>query len=84
MLVKCMYILCISVVAFSMMGLDKRKAVKKQWRTPESTLFLMSAAGGAIGTWIGMYVFHHKTHKNKFKMGIPLLVAITSYVLWVI
>ncbi|KEK22259.1 DUF1294 domain-containing protein [Bacillus gaemokensis] len=84
MLVKCMYILCMSVIAFSMMGLDKRKAVKKQWRTPERTLFLVSAAGGAVGAWIGMYVFHHKTHKNKFTIGIPLLVAVTSYVLWLI
>ncbi|MEH7456040.1 hypothetical protein CON65_23055 [Bacillus pseudomycoides] len=73
-----------SIIAFSMIGIDKRKAVKKQWCTPESTLFLVSVAGGAIGAWIGMYVFHHKIHKNKFKIGVPILVVMTSYALWVI
>ncbi|MEH6978932.1 DUF1294 domain-containing protein, partial [Bacillus pseudomycoides] len=36
-----------------------------------------AAAGGAVGAWIGMYVFHHKTHKGKFVFGIPVLVVIT-------
>ncbi|MES5927832.1 DUF1294 domain-containing protein [Bacillus cereus group sp. MG9] len=74
---KWIYFIIINVIAFSMMGLDKRKAKKKQWRTPESTLFLSAAAGGAIGAWIGMYMFHHKTHKSKFVFGIPVLVIIT-------
>ncbi|MEC2377640.1 DUF1294 domain-containing protein, partial [Bacillus thuringiensis] len=52
---KWIYFLIINVIAFSLMGLDKRKAKKKQWRTPESTLFLSAAAGGAVGAWIGMY-----------------------------
>ncbi len=62
---KWIYFLIINVIAFSLMGLDKRKAKKKQWRTPESTLFLSAAAGGAVGAWIGMYMFHHKTHKKE-------------------
>ncbi|EJQ49509.1 DUF1294 domain-containing protein [Bacillus mycoides] len=74
---KWIYFIIINVIAFSMMGLDKRKAKKKQWRTPESTLFLSAAAGGAVGAWIGMYMFHHKTHKNKFVFGMPVLVIIT-------
>lgn len=44
---KWIYFLIINVIAFSLMGLDKRKAKKKQWRTPESTLFLSAAAGGS-------------------------------------
>ncbi|KWU55882.1 hypothetical protein AWW70_24655 [Bacillus mycoides] len=74
---KWIYFIIINVIAFSMMGLDKRKAKKKQWRTPESTLFLSAAAGGAVGAWIGMYMFHHKTYKSKFVFGIPVLVIIT-------
>ncbi|EOO20065.1 DUF1294 domain-containing protein [Bacillus mycoides] len=74
---KWIYFIIINVIAFSMMGLDKRKAKKKQWRTPESTLFLSAVAGGAVGAWIGMYMFHHKTHKSKFVFGIPVLVIIT-------
>ncbi|MBK5471690.1 DUF1294 domain-containing protein [Bacillus sp. TH19] len=74
---KWIYFIIINVIAFSMMGIDKRKAKKKQWRTPESTLFLSAVAGGAVGAWIGMYMFHHKTHKGKFVFGIPVLVIIT-------
>ncbi|MFT4139439.1 MAG: DUF1294 domain-containing protein [Bacillus sp. (in: firmicutes)] len=81
---KWIYFLIINVIAFSLMGLDKRKAKKKQWRTPESTPFLSAAAGGAVGAWIGMYMFHHKTHKKKFVFCIPLLVVITVCLLFVV
>ncbi len=47
-------------------------------------LFLSAAAGGAVGAWIGMYMFHHKTHKKKFVFGIPLLVVITVCLLFVV
>ena len=62
---KWIYFLIINIIAFSLMGLDKRKAKKKQWRTPESTLFLSAAPGEQLSL-IGMYMFHHKTHKKKF------------------
>ncbi|WP_459500149.1 DUF1294 domain-containing protein [Bacillus sp. C1] len=81
---KWIYFIIINVIAFSLMGLDKQKAKKKKWRTPESTLFLAAAAGGAVGAWVGMYVFHHKTHKSKFVFGIPVLVVMTLCILWMI
>ena len=81
---KWIYFIMINIIAFSLMGLDKQKAKKKKWRTPESTLFLAAAAGGAVGAWIGMYVFHHKTHKSKFVFGIPVLVVVTLGLLWLI
>ncbi|PFK34085.1 hypothetical protein COI93_17800 [Bacillus cereus] len=81
---KWIYFSIINIIAFSLMGLDKQKAKKKKWRTPESTLFLAAAAGGAVGAWIGMYVFHHKTHKSKFVFGIPVLVGVTLGLLWLI
>lgn len=81
---KWIYFIMINVIAFGLMGLDKQKAKKKEWRTPESTLFLAAAAGGAVGAWIGMYTFHHKTHKSKFVFGIPVLVVVTLGLLWLI
>lgn len=80
---KWIYFLIINIIAFSLMGLDKRKAKKKQWRTPESTLFLSAAPGEQLSL-IGMYMFHHKTHKKKFVFGIPLLVVITVCLLFVV
>ena len=76
---KWIYFILINVIAFSLMGLDKRKAKKKQWRTPESTLFLSAAAGGAVGAWIGMYMFHHKTHKRNL-FSVYRYLSLSQYV----
>lgn len=38
----------------------------------ESHLFLTSAAGGAIGCLLGMYIFRHKTKKIAFTVLIPV------------
>ena len=55
------YLLIINIVGFAGMGIDKRKAEKRQWRTPETTLFLIAAIGGSIGSIAGMKYFRHKT-----------------------
>ena len=60
------------------MGIDKRKARKHAWRIPEKALFLCSLAGGSIGTWAGMYVFHHKTKHWYFVVGMPLILAVQA------
>ena len=56
------------------MGIDKSKAKRGAWRIPEKTLFLMSIIGGSIGTWLGMYAFHHKTKHWYFVVGMPLIL----------
>ena len=40
-------------------------------RIMEKTLFLVSVLGGSIGTWAGMYTFHHKTKHWYFVVGMP-------------
>lgn len=39
---------------------DKKKAIKKKWRIPESTLLLSSFILGSIGGLIGLYQLRHK------------------------
>lgn len=68
------YLLILNVVGFFLMGMDKRRAVKHQWRIPEKSLFLCSLLGGSIGTWAGMYAFHHKTKHWYFVVGMPLIL----------
>lgn len=58
------------------MYLDKKRAIKKEWRISEGTLILTSILGGSIGSLIGMYTFRHKTKHLKFKLGIPIILAI--------
>ena len=72
----CIYVLIINLFGFFIMYWDKRKAQKGSYRTPEKTLFTVSLLGGSIGTLAGMYVFHHKTRKPKFKYGFPAILIL--------
>ena len=68
------YLIAINLITFLVMWLDKRKAKKGRWRIPENTLLLFVLLGGGIGGIVGMYVFHHKTQKAKFCIGIPFIL----------
>ena len=71
-------LLLINIVAFAAYGIDKRKAQKDRWRIPESTLLLLAFFGGALGALLGMRVFHHKTKHWKFKILVPLFLALQA------
>lgn len=69
------------------MGMDKRKAKQGKWRISEKTLFLVALLGGALGSTIGMHLFHHKTRHWYFKFGFPMLamlqiVLLAGYLYW--
>jgi uncharacterized membrane protein YsdA (DUF1294 family) len=70
------YLLAINAAAFLAFGVDKGRARRDQWRIPERTLLGFSAAGGFVGAFLGMKVFHHKTRKTKFTLGVPLSAAV--------
>ena len=66
----------INALAFAAFGIDKYCAIHKMWRVPEFFLWLLALAGGALGAWIGMTAFHHKTRYWQFVVGIPLIFII--------
>jgi uncharacterized membrane protein YsdA (DUF1294 family) len=71
------YLLIISLVAFSVTVYDKWAAVKRpQERTRESTLLLLSALGGSIAMLFTMLGIRHKTKHLKFMLGIPLIILL--------
>ena len=70
------YLMVANIVGFALMGIDKKRAKRGAWRIPEKTLFLVSALGGSIGTWVGMYFFHHKTKHWYFVVGMPLILIV--------
>ena len=70
------YLLIINIFGFFIMWLDKRKAKKGSWRIKETTLIIVTALGGGIGTIAGMYTFRHKTQKVAFVIGLPLITVL--------
>lgn len=73
------YLFFINVLAFFLMGIDKRKAELGRWRIPERTLFLSAILGGGVGAIAGMQLFRHKTKHRSFTIGMPLILL-----LWII
>ena len=69
-----LYLLIVNALGFLLMLVDKRKAQTNLWRIPESTLFLMAAIGGSIGSIAGMYKFRHKTKHWQFVIGMPAIL----------
>ncbi|MBO4505055.1 MAG: DUF1294 domain-containing protein [Lachnospiraceae bacterium] len=75
-LVVLAYLLVMTIVGLIIMKADKAKAEKNKWRIKEATLFLISAIGGSLGTWAGMYLFRHKTKHWYFVVGMPLILIL--------
>ena len=76
------YIIIMNVVGFCLMGLDKHRARTRQWRIPEKVLFGAALLGGSAGAWAGMYAFRHKTRRWYFVVGMPLILAVQTGLLW--
>lgn len=56
-----------SAICFAAYGIDKRAAVSRSWRIPESSLLLSGMLGGWPGAIVGQQVFRHKTKKSAFR-----------------
>lgn len=71
------YLLLINLIAFGMMGWDKRQSKRERARrTPEKRLFLAALLGGSIGAIAGMFHFHHKTRHWYFRYGLPAILVL--------
>ena len=70
-----------NVVAFTLMGIDKRRARRGAWRISERALFMTTACFGGLGGVLGMKVFHHKTQHWYFRVFFPLLLVFQTAIL---
>ena len=70
------YYILINPIGFFTMGIDKRKAIKRAFRIPESTLFIIAIIGGSLGSLLGMYAFRHKTRHWYFVYGMPAILLL--------
>ena len=77
------YLILVNLIAFALYGIDKRRAIKHQFRIPEKTLLWMARIGGGIGSWLGIKVFHHKTKHARFRIAVPLWTMLwTAALVW--
>ena len=58
-----------SCIAYLAYVFDKAAALKGQWRTPESTLHLLSLIGGWPGAMLAQRTLRHKTQKQSFQVA---------------
>lgn len=73
MIYKCIIAyLIINLIVLLLYGIDKWKAKHHKWRISEAAL-MMAAVFGVFGAYGGMHLFHHKTQKTKFYIGVPVI-----------
>lgn len=65
-----------NLLAFVLMGMDKKRAKMNVRRIPERTLWGIAILGGSIGSFIGMRYFRHKTKHKSFTIGMPVLIVL--------
>ncbi|WP_262428663.1 DUF1294 domain-containing protein [Paratissierella segnis] len=70
------YLVLVNLITFAAFGVDKYKAKWNKWRIPESNLIFLSIIGGSAGGILSMLIFKHKTHKMKFKIGMPIILLL--------
>ena len=71
-----LWLLAWNLIALALMGLDKRRAARGQWRIRERTLFLSALLGGSPGAILGMRLFRHKTRHRSFTLGMPAILVL--------
>ena len=74
--------LLINFIAFTIVGYDKRLAVKGKRRISEKGLLFWVAIGGTIGSSLAMLLFRHKTSKRSYLLNFFLIVGLQVLVLY--
>lgn len=73
-----------NVITFVLMGVDKLIAKLDGWRISEATLLGTAFFMGGVGSFLGSRVFHHKTRKKKFQIGLPLAIVVNAAVVGIV
>lgn len=66
----------LGLITYMMYAKDKVAAQSNEWRTPESTLHILSLLGGWVGAMVAQTYLRHKSQKPEFRMMYYLTVII--------
>jgi uncharacterized membrane protein YsdA (DUF1294 family) len=76
--------LAVNLIAFVLIGYDKKLAKNNKRRISEQTLLFWVALGGTIGSSLAMSIFRHKTAKTSYRLkffGIILIQILAVYLM---
>ncbi|MDE2311866.1 MAG: DUF1294 domain-containing protein [Patescibacteria group bacterium] len=71
-----------NTLAFAFVGLDKRRSVDLGRRLPEVFLFFVAACFAALGVFLGLLFFRHKTRKFYFILGVAILLMQQAWIVY--
>ncbi|MFH2093541.1 MAG: DUF1294 domain-containing protein [Pseudomonadota bacterium] len=66
-LIVFLYGIIINTFAVVQMGIDKGRAVRREYRISEKQLLVPVLLGGMPGVMVGSVLFRHKTQKRSFQ-----------------
>ncbi len=75
-------LVALNVFCFFLVNIDKVRTIRHQRRVPEQTLFMLAFLGGALGVYLGMMRFRHKTKHLYFAWGMVLLMALHGVIIY--
>ncbi len=64
----------INFTTFIAYAIDKRAAIKGNYRIPESNLHTLEFVGGTLGAMLGQKVLHHKNKKKTYQFVFKIIV----------
>ena len=74
--------LALNIIAFVLIGYDKKLAQNNKRRISEQTLLTFVSIGGTIGSGLGMIFFRHKTAKRSYLLKYWGIVIVQIFIGW--
>lgn len=71
-----LYLLGLNALTLGLFWWDKRCAIERRWRVPESTLLTLCLIGGSLGAKTGQGIFRHKTRKEPFRTSLNAIAVL--------
>ena len=79
-----LYLIIANLLTCLAFAIDKRRAVRGEWRIPETTLLLLAMLGGGPGAKLAQWRFRHKTRKQPFRTHLNLAALLLPMVFLVL
>lgn len=76
------WLLAAGVITLAYYGFDKARSKGNARRIPEWTLHGLALSGGVVGSWLGVFLFRHKTQKPVFRLILLVATALWAWLLW--